>query len=43
MFYVSLLQCLKDNSMTYKILLLLPIIINNGNGFYFINLINNMQ
>jgi len=43
MFYVSLLQPLRDNSITREILLLPPIIINNGNGSYFINLINNIQ
>jgi len=43
MFYVSLLQPLKDNSITYKVPLLPSIIINNGNGSYFINLINNIQ
>jgi len=43
MFYVSLLQPLKDNSITYKVLPLPPIIINNGNSLYFINLINNIQ
>jgi len=42
MFYVSLLQPLKDNPITYKVLLLPPIIINNGNNSYFINLINNI-
>jgi len=42
MFYVSLLQPLKDNPITYKVPLLLSIIVNNGNGSYFINLINNI-
>jgi len=42
MFYISLLQPLKNNPTTYEILLLPPIIINNGNGFYFIDLINNI-
>jgi len=41
-FYISLLQPLKDNPITHEILLLPPIIINNGNSFYFINLINNI-
>ena len=42
MFYVSLLQPLRDNSITYKVPPLLFIIINNGNSSYFINLINNI-
>jgi len=43
MFYVSLLQPLRDNSTTYKIPPLSPVIINNGNSLYFINSINNMR
>ena len=43
MFYVSLLQPLKDNPITYKVPLLPPIIVDNGNSSYFINLIDNMQ
>jgi len=43
MFYVSLLQPLKHNPITCKVPPLPPIIINNGNNSYFINLINNMQ
>jgi len=39
MFYVSLLQSLKDNPMTREIPPPPPVIINNGNSFYFINLI----
>jgi len=42
MFYVSLLQPLKDNPITYKIPPLPPIIINNSNNSYFINLINDI-
>jgi len=42
MFYISLLQPLKDNPITYKVLPLSFIIINNSNGLYFINLINNI-
>ena len=42
MFYVSLLQPLKDNPITYKVPLLPSIIINNSNSSYFINLINNV-
>jgi len=42
MFHVSLLQPLKDNPITHEILLLSPIIINNSNGSYFIDLINNI-
>ena len=42
MFYVSLLQPLKDNPITCKVPLPPPIIVNNGNGSYFINLINNI-
>jgi len=41
-FYISLLQPLKDEPITREILLLLPIIVNNGNGSYFIDLINNI-
>ena len=43
MFYVSLLQPLKDNPITREVPLPPPIIVNNGNGSYFINLINNMR
>ena len=43
MFYISLLQPLKGELLTYKILPPPPIIVNNGNSFYFINLLNNMQ
>jgi len=42
-FYISLLQPLKDNPITYKVLSPPPIIVDNGNGSYFINLINDMQ
>ena len=42
MFYVSLLQPLKDNTITYKAPPLPSIIVNNGNSSYFINLINNI-
>jgi len=42
MFYINLLQPLKDNLITYKVPPPPPIIINNGNGSYFINLINDM-
>jgi len=42
MFYVSLLQSLKDNPITCEIPLLFSIIVNNGNSFYFIDLINNI-
>ena len=41
-FYISLLQPLKGKPLIYKILLPPPIIIDNGNGSYFINLINNI-
>jgi len=43
MFYISLLQSLKDNPITREVLLLPPIIVNNSNSSYFINLINNIQ
>jgi len=43
MFYISLLQPLKDKPMTCEVPPPPPVIINNGNGSYFINLINNMQ
>jgi len=42
-FYISLLQLLKDKPITYKVPLLPPIIVNNGNSSYFIDLINNMR
>ena len=42
MFYISLLQLLKDKSLAYKVPPLPPIIVNNGNNFYFIDLINNI-
>ena len=42
MFYISLLQLLKGKLLIYKILPPPPIIVDNGNGFYFINLINNI-
>ena len=41
-FYVSLLQPLKDDPITREMPLPPPVIINNGNGSYFINLINDM-
>ena len=41
-FYVSLLQPLKSKPLIYKIPPLPPIIVNNGNSSYFINLINNI-
>ena len=43
MFYISLLQPLKGEPLTYKVPLPPPVIIDNGNGFYFINSINNIQ
>ena len=42
MFYVSLLQPLKGELLTYKVLPLPPVIVDNGNGSYFINSINNI-
>jgi len=42
MFYISLLQPLKDNPITYKVPPPPSIIINNDNSLYFINLINNI-
>ena len=41
MFYISLLQPLKREPLTYKMPPPPPIIINNSDGSYFINLINN--
>ena len=41
-FYISLLQLLKGERLTYKVPPLPPIIINNGNSSYFINLINDI-
>ena len=41
-FYISLLQPLKSKPLIYKILPPPFIIIDNGNGSYFINLINNI-
>jgi hypothetical protein len=43
MFYISLLQPLKSEPLTYKVPPPPPIIIDNGNGSYFINLIDDMQ
>jgi hypothetical protein len=42
MFYVSLLQPLKSEPLTYKIPPPPPIIIDNGNGSYFINSIDDI-
>ena len=42
MFYISLLQPLKGKPLTYKVPPLLPIVIDNSNSFYFINLIDNI-
>ena len=42
-FYISLLQPLKGELLTYKVPPLPPVIVNNGNNSYFINLINDMQ
>jgi hypothetical protein len=42
MFYISLLQSLKSKPLTYKVPLPPPIIVDNGNGSYFINLINDI-
>jgi hypothetical protein len=41
-FYISLLQLLKSKPLTYKVPPPPLIIINNGNGSYFINSINDM-
>ena len=41
-FYISLLQPLKGELLIYKVPLPPPIIIDNGNGSYFINLINDI-
>ena len=41
-FYISLLQPLKGEPLTYKIPPLPPIIVDNGNGSYFIDSINNI-
>ena len=43
MFYISLLQPLKDNPITCEIPPPPPVIIDNGNSSYFINLINDIQ
>jgi hypothetical protein len=42
MFYISLLQFLKSKLLIYKVPLLPSIIVNNGNGSYFINSIDNV-
>ena len=42
MFYVSLLQPLKGEPLTYKVPPPPPIIIDNSNSSYFINLINDI-
>ena len=41
-FYISLLQPLRGKPITRKVPPLPPIIINNSNSSYFINLINNI-
>jgi len=41
-FYVSLLQPLKDNPTTHEIPPPPSVIVNNGNSSYFINLIDNI-
>ena len=41
-FYISLLQLLKSKPLTYKVLPLPPVIIDNSNSSYFIDLINNI-
>ena len=41
-FYISLLQPLKGEPLTYKVPPLPPIIIDNGNSSYFINLIDDI-
>ena len=41
-FYISLLQPLKGKPLTYKIPPPSPIIVDNGNGSYFINSIDNI-
>ena len=41
-FYVSLLQPLKKEPLTYKVPPPPPIIIDNGDGSYFINLIDDI-
>jgi hypothetical protein len=40
MFYISLLQPLKGEPITREVLPLPPVIVNNSNSSYFINLIN---
>ena len=42
-FYISLLQPLKGEPLTYKVPPPPPIIVDNGNGSYFIDLINDIQ
>ena len=42
MFYISLLQPLKGEPLIHKVPPPSPIIVDNGNGSYFINLINDM-
>ena len=41
-FYISLLQPLKREPLTYKVPPLPPIIVDNGDGSYFINSINDI-
>ena len=41
-FYVSLLQPIKGEPLTCKVPLPPPVIVDNGNGSYFINLIDDM-
>ena len=43
MFYISLLQPLKEKPLIYKVPPPPPIIIDNGDSSYFINSIDNIQ
>jgi hypothetical protein len=42
MFYISLLQPLKSEPLTYKVPPLPPIIVDNGNNSYFIDSIDDI-
>jgi len=43
MFYVSLLQPLKDEPITREVLPPPPVIVDNSNSSYFIDLINDIR
>ena len=42
-FYINLLQPIKGEPLICEVLLLPPVIVDNGNSSYFINLIDDMR